>query len=671
MHSTISQRLLIASLATLPLTSVHADLEAWQTEVSDTGTLPTVTYFVTPETPAPSGKVTVPIDLGPLAPGEVTYEFIVNAGTTGASGALLGHRASQALKFLQAGNPIANFGFTEFGVMDYNFGVAAPLNQDVHVVIATDGGDSFLYVNGEPAATLEGSTFYLEGLVTLGGVRDNDEVLSDPLDGHILGFAVYESVLGAEEIGRHYAAWAEGQASYSLENWRQAVSTGAPAAVATQFDAVSGLRPMLVDVGAFEEGEPRSFEFVVNAGGADASNVLLGKGGTGNQGLKFEQWNNTDNLGLTVYGVADHDFGVAAPYHQVTHLGYASDGANTRVYLDGELIHTLAGTALNATGIQLLATGGTIRFPEDPPVVVDPLDGNVLRFASYASALSDAEIAAHYEAVTDDDGSESFTAWADALGSGTAAAATHLEPVPGTAPILVDVGTLTAARTFEFIVFAGDAGNSSALLGSLVDGAGQGLKFEQNPNTLSVGFTEFGVADHVAAIDTPVNELTHLVFVSEGEETRIYLNGALADTLAVPLAFSGEQMLAAVGWTVSVPTIASYSDRLDGHVLGFASYGAELTAADFASRYQALLGATPVTPETLNVVSVDYNGGQTQFTWESAAGATYLIHRSTDLATWQELTAAHPSGGATTTYTDTTPPANAPQLFYKATLKAE
>ena len=57
--------------------------------------------------------------------------------------------------------------------------------------------------------------------------------------------------------------------------------------------------------------------------------------------------------------------------------------------------------------------------------------------------------------------------------------------------------------------------------------------------------------------------------------------------------------------------------------------------------------------------------GQVTLTWTSTPGADYRVQRSTNLVTWSDLNPPVPSGGSTTSFTDTTLPANTLDIFYR------
>ena len=148
--------------------------------------------------------------------------------------------------------------------------------------------------------------------------------------------------------------------------------------------------------------------------------------------------------------------------------------------------------------------------------------------------------------------------------------------ISGNNPQVYDIGAYTGPRSFEFIVNAGNAGPSSALMGL----AGQqGLKFEQYSNTGHIGVTNFGVSDNDSDMPCPLNEDTQIVFTCDETDTLLYVNGVLKHTFAgLPLTLSGTVALGAV----SDESGSAYSDRLDGHILGFAGYASVLAPSVIA-----------------------------------------------------------------------------------------
>ncbi len=73
---------------------------------------------------------------------------------------------------------------------------------------------------------------------------------------------------------------------------------------------------------------------LVNTSGAAA---LLDGGAS----LRLEQWNNTDKVGITRFGVADHVFNYTAPLNNWVNLTFVGTASNTKLYVNGVLTDTL------------------------------------------------------------------------------------------------------------------------------------------------------------------------------------------------------------------------------------------------------------------------------------------------------------------------------------------
>ena len=188
--------------------------------------------------------------------------------------------------------------------------------------------------------------------------------------------------------------FASGQrAEATLSDWQNQVTNAGATPTVTNFTTVSGTAPLLLDVGALS-GD-RSFEFIVNAGLAGGSGAFLGhRQENGAQGLKFEQWQDSGLLGITNFGVVDLYSDDLAPVNVDTHVAFVFDGvSDTHLYLNGANVFTFAGTPLVMSGMQGLA-----GVAESIGGFTDPLDGNILGFASYDVALTGAEVAAHSNA---------------------------------------------------------------------------------------------------------------------------------------------------------------------------------------------------------------------------------------------------------------------------------
>ena len=184
-----------------------------------------------------------------------------------------------------------------------------------------------------------------------------------------------------------------------------------------------------------------------------------------------------------------------------------------------------------------------------------------------------------------------LSTWQAAVGTGTAPAATVFTPTNGAAPAVVNVGTLSGDRSFEFIYNAGVGGASQALMGSQDPVSGvQGLKADQWNATGFFGMTDFGVADYTSSAAMIRNADTRVVYSSNGVDTLLYVNGAQVFTFAgVDLTMTG---LNAIG-AASTPGHAAFFDNLAGTVLGFASYDSALSAAEVSAHFNAFVIPEP------------------------------------------------------------------------------
>ncbi len=649
-------RSLVACLAAVP--AAHAALPDWKT-ATQTDLTPAASYYFSDTNTGISGFAPQATFIGDFT-GARSFEFIVNAGLAGSSSSLLAYRGSQGLKFEQGGDT-GHIGMTDFGVADYDSPVATPANEEAQIVFTSDGTDTLLYVNGVLRHTFTGIPLRISGTAGLGGTSETaDTTFADPLDGHILGFASYDSVLTPEAVAAHYTSLAKDRPAVSIPAWQAAVNASPVPPVKTIFNPISGRAPVTENVGDFTGS--RTFEFLVYAGETGGSEALMGLGGA--QALKFEQWSDTTHLGLTGYGVADYDSQISAPFYQLSQIVYVSDGTKTDLYVNGIYSYTFTdpAAALSATGLQGLGaaasiTGGTSSFR-------DPLDGTVLRFASYDRALAEDEVSRHYKTFTTDAGAGLFSDW-DVEAFGDSPVAMKTEPATGAGQVTVDTGNLTGDRSFEFIVHAGIGLDNGAILGD----AYQALKYEQWFNTGMIGMTDYGIADYTSTAASPENVDAHIVYSSDGTDTKLYVNGSLQYTfVGAPLKITGTAGLAC-GAAVT-PATSTYFDVMDGHILGFASYGDALSAEEIAAHYAALITPVvqpPAGPFYITDISRNATSGEISLTWTSSPGQKFGIVYSTNPATFPNTvsTGIDAGAGSTTTATFATPAAGAEKLFFR------
>lgn len=189
------------------------------------------------------------------------------------------------------------------------------------------------------------------------------------------------------------AICAGNSADADLAGWQSEVTSNGTTAAATHFTTVNGSAPTTINVGSLSN--EMTFEFIVNSGGNGASQTLLGDRLGNDQGIKFEQWNDTGNYGITNFGVADFDSRIAHTTGTDIHLVFAFDGTDTFIWVNGVNVGTMT-TDLGITGTTGLGNfldSDGISFGGD-----DALDGDILGFASYDAELSGAEIGTHFAA---------------------------------------------------------------------------------------------------------------------------------------------------------------------------------------------------------------------------------------------------------------------------------
>ncbi|MEZ6119358.1 MAG: LamG domain-containing protein [Pirellulaceae bacterium] len=108
--------------------------------------------------------------------------------------------------------------------------------------------------------------------------------------------------------------------------------------------------------------------------------------------LKAEQWNSTERLGFTVFGVVDVTTEVPTP-SDYSHVAFVGTSAGVSVFVDG----VESGSSDVATALSRYVLGaGAIRADGS---LVDGLTGSIDELVIYDRALSAGDIAAHYAAV--------------------------------------------------------------------------------------------------------------------------------------------------------------------------------------------------------------------------------------------------------------------------------
>ena len=162
-----------------------------------------------------------------------------------------------------------------------------------------------------------------------------------------------------------------------------------------------------------------------------------------------------------------------------------------------------------------------------------------------------------------------------------------------TQPMVVDLGELSEDATYVFFFNAIKGGTSTAVAGNDT----WGLKLEQWSDTMLIGTTEFGVADHVfepdgaGSPDSLFEEDVHLAFVNDYAhgDVLIYVNGILSGYLIGNFELSGEAKVMAA-------RISQDTDAMgEGSILySWATYDEALSADEILALAEA---AEPIEPE--------------------------------------------------------------------------
>ena len=181
------------------------------------------------------------------------------------------------------------------------------------------------------------------------------------------------------------------QPAGSMSAWLDAVGSGfAPSFVDSGF-----IGPSEADIGPTNGAAGVTYEFVVHGDNAGASTGLLGSRDGAAVGLKFEQWSNSEQYGVTNFGIADHYFSAQnnTPNEDV-HLVFVADpsSATTELFENGVSL----GTVPSAPVLYGLMGIGKIHGSAGDVDVMDT--GQVFGVAVYEGKLTAQEILEHHDA---------------------------------------------------------------------------------------------------------------------------------------------------------------------------------------------------------------------------------------------------------------------------------
>jgi len=158
-----------------------------------------------------------------------------------------------------------------------------------------------------------------------------------------------------------------------------------------------------VTPGAYDIGELSgaiTYEFIVNSNPEEtqASMALIGnmvgENGPARSAIKYEQWNNSGTYGITLFGIADYDSGMATAPGADTHLVFVSDAGETDLYVNG-VYQTSLPAEITLSG--MVGIGMAIKDAAGTEFV-DRFDGDILGVAIYNTALAPSVIQAKADA---------------------------------------------------------------------------------------------------------------------------------------------------------------------------------------------------------------------------------------------------------------------------------
>ncbi len=195
-----------------------------------------------------------------------------------------------------------------------------------------------------------------------------------------------------------------------------------------------------------------------------------------------------------------------------------------------------------------------------------------------------------------------FSDWESQVALGASAGYTNSNI---TSPIVDNIGSFddstSGGVTYEFVINASKINQTSALMGARYTGVGTegAIKLEQWPDQGVIGLSDWNapVNDLNSTAPSIFDEEAHIVVVSNGTSSDIYVNGVWADNVVMSLAFSGD-----VGLGIVYRNGAGDNDGLDGTILGVAIYDSALSATEISDHYAALI------PEPTSIAMIALGG---------------------------------------------------------------
>jgi len=166
-----------------------------------------------------------------------------------------------------------------------------------------------------------------------------------------------------------------------------------------------------------------------------------------------------------------------------------------------------------------------------------------------------------------------------------------------------------------------------------------------------------------AAPGVDFTEWHYYTFVKMGDLAEIWVDGTRI------LDQTGAGRLATDFTELFLGSAPSGVNSLHGVIDDFALFSRALTPEQIAQLAGGASASDLLTGPVFTEISRDPGNGHTTLTWTSKPGSDYSVYTSSDMrgdprTEWAELDDGLPSGGDTTTYTDTTSAVGTPRRFY-------
>ncbi|MFC5402673.1 glycoside hydrolase domain-containing protein [Cohnella soli] len=492
-----------------------------------------------------------------------TASLWVRKGANQTSSALMSSLTG-ALKLDQWSNTY-KVGMSKWGSYDLTFNYTAPVGAWQNLTFVGTSSGTSLYVNGVLQDTLPNSISL--PMDTMGYRKYGDGTGGDYLNGALDEVQIYNRALSVTEIGNivqsNEAYWKfdEGAGTTIGDSWGgTSASFNGPTWTASGYRGSAlvfdGLKDG-IDLGkAGISGQWTASMWVKREDSAAGSASLLG---SPEGALKLEQWNNTNKVGMTKFGVADYTFNYTAPIGTWVNLTFVSNGSSTTLYVNGNIQDSIAAS--------MTLPLDTIGYIKANPVAgrdSDYLKGTLDEVKIFRRALSAGEVSQlvqtpglAYWKFNEGSGTTAADSWGSNTGTVNGASWTtagkygNALSFNGTSS-KADIGKpdVTGNWTAMMWVKKGALQNSSSMLASTTTA----LKLSQYPNTGKVGLTKYGEADYTFDYSAPTGQWVHLAFIGTASGVSLYANGVYRGAVSTTTAANLPMAMIGYGTFNGVPT---------------------------------------------------------------------------------------------------------------------